>query len=423
MKLAPSRGENPKLQILAVGAHLKNAIAFSIDGQVFVSQYLGDLETVPAVKAFERAIADFQQLYQLKLEAIASDLHPDYFSTQFARKSGLPVIPVQHHYAHVLSCMAENELIETDNNQPVLGIAWDGTGYGLDGTILGGEFLEIESWRSPSSGITHYPPTSPVQSTAKQLSPPLKRGVRGGSNREICDREAPFQRVAHLRTFRLPGGEKAVKEPRRSAIGLLYEIWGDVLFEMNHLAPVQAFSDRELGILQTMLQRNLNAPVTSSAGRLFDALASIVGLRQHTQFEGQAAMELEFAIAEFDTDDRYSFEIVTATNSPSIVDWMPTVPEILTDIKSGLSLGYISAKFHNMLVEAIVTVAQQIGTERVVLTGGCFQNKYLTERSIKRLIQEGFRPYWHQQIPPNDGGIALGQIVAASRELINVYSS
>jgi hydrogenase maturation protein HypF len=377
--------QNPKSKILAVGAHLKNAIAFSIDGQIFVSQHIGDLETLPAVKAFERAIADFQQLYQLKPQAIACDLHHDYFSTQFAQKSGLPVVPVQHHYAHVLSCMAENDLIESSVPDSILGIAWDGTGYGLDGTIWGGEFLEIKPWRSPT--------------------------------------ETPFQRVAHLRTFRLPGGEKAIKEPRRSAIGLLYEIWGDALFEMNYLVPVRAFSDRDLRTLQTMLQRNLNAPITSSAGRLFDAIASIMGLRQHTQFEGQAAMELEFAIAGFETDDRYSFEIVTAANSPSIVNWEPTVPEILADIKSGLSWGCISAKFHNTLVEAIVAVAKQIGDERVVLTGGCFQNKYLTERSIQRLIEEGFRPYWHQQIPPNDGGIALGQIMAASRELINVCSS
>jgi hydrogenase maturation protein HypF len=376
--------QNPKSKILAVGAHLKNAIAISTNQQVFVSQHIGDLETLPAVKAFERAIADFQQLYQLKPEAIACDLHPDYFSTQFAQKSGLPVIPVQHHYAHVLSCMAENDLFGTDDNKPILGIAWDGTGYGLDGTIWGGEFIQIKPWRSPTA--------------------------------------APFQRVAHLRTFRLPGGEKAIKEPRRSAIGLLYEILGNELFAMNYLAPVQAFSDRELKILQTMLEKDLNAPVTSSAGRLFDAIASLIGLRQHTQFEGQAAMELEFAIAGFDTDDRYSFEIVTAPNSPSIVDWEPTVSEILADLKSGLSWGYISAKFHNMLVEAIAAVAKQIGEERVVLTGGCFQNKYLIERAIQRLIQEGFRPYWHQRIPPNDGGIALGQIMAASRELINVHS-
>jgi hydrogenase maturation protein HypF len=205
------------------------------------------------------------------------------------------------------------------------------------------------------------------------------------------------------------------------AIGLLYEIFGEDLFEMQHLAPVQAFSDRELGILQTMLQRNLNTPMTSSAGRLFDAIASILGLRQQTQFEGQAAMELEFAIAEFDTDECYVFDILAAS-SPAIVDWLPMVQGVLADIKCDLPIAQISAKFHNTLVEAIVAVAKSIGEEKIVLTGGCFQNKYLTERAIARLQTENFRPYWHQRTPPNDGGIALGQIVAASHKLFTLES-
>ncbi|MDV2995264.1 MAG: Carbamoyltransferase HypF [Chroococcidiopsis sp. SAG 2025] len=369
--------------LLAVGAHLKNTIALCVKEQVFVSQHIGDLETVPALNAFERAIADFQQLYQTKPVAIACDLHPDYLSTQFARNSGIPAIPVQHHYAHVLSCMAENNLIGMHDSKPVLGIAWDGTGYGLDGTIWGGEFLLVNSWRSSTS-----------------------------------DRETPFERVAYLQTFRLPGGEKAIKEPRRVAIGLLYELLGEDLFEMKHLAPVKAFSDRDLGILQTMLQRNLNTSVTSSIGRLFDAIASIVGLRQQNQFEGQAAMELEFAIAGFDTDECYSFEIL-ATSSPAIVNLLQMLREILADIRCGLPLGKISAKFHNTLVEIVVAVAKSVGEEKIILTGGCFQNKYLTERAIKRLQAENFCPYWHQRVPPNDGGIALGQIVAATFHLSN----
>lgn len=359
----------PSDSLLAVGAHLKNTIALCVKEQVFVSQHIGDLETVPAVNAFERAIADFQQLYQTQPVAIACDLHPDYLSTQFARNSGMPAIPVQHHYAHVLSCMAENNLIGMHDSQPVLGVAWDGSGYGLDGTIWGGEFLLVT--------------------------------------------KTSFERVAHLHTFRLPGGEKAIKEPRRVAIGLLYEIFEDEVFEMKHLVPVQAFNDRELGILQTMLQRNFNTPVTSSMGRLFDAIASIVGLRQQNQFEGQAAMELEFAIAGFDPDECYSFEIL-ATSSPAIVDWLTMVRGILVDIEFGLSIAQISTKFHNTLVEIVVAVAKSVGEEKIILTGGCFQNKYLTERAIKRLQAENFCPYWHQRVPPNDGGIPLGQIVAAT---------
>ncbi len=365
--------EDNNTPILAVGAHLKNTIAFLIGRQVFISQHLGDLATVPAFESFKRAIADFKQLYELNLTTIACDAHPHYLSTQYAQQSGIQAWQIQHHYAHVLSCMAENELIGIDGCTPVLGIAWDGTGYGLDGTIWGGEFLAIE--------------------------------------------DVSFKRVAHLRTFRLPGGEKAVKEPKRVAIGLLYELLGDKLFEMSDLAPIQAFSDRELAILKTMLQKNVNAPITSSAGRLFDAVASLLGMRQQTGYEGQAAMELEFALSELPREEYYKFELIeppaTDTISPAIVDWAMMVENILTDIRLGLPLGQISAKFHNTLVEMMVTVARHAGKKHVVLTGGCFQNKYLTERAIQRLREENFSPYWHQRIPPNDGGIALGQIVGA----------
>jgi hydrogenase maturation protein HypF len=367
-----SKISNPKLKILAVGAHLKNTIAVAINQQVFVSQHIGDLDTVPAFEAFKRTVASFRQLYELQPNFIASDSHPNYRSTQFAHQLGVPVIPVQHHYAHVLACMAENEV-----DGSVLGIAWDGTGYGLDGTIWGGEFLQVT--------------------------------------------DTSWQRVAHLRTFHLPGGEKAIKEPRRVAIGLLYEVFGDAVFEMPNLAPIQAFSTQELGILQTMLQRQVNTPMTSSCGRLFDAIASILGLRQQTKYEGQAAMELEFVINGLETDEQYEFEILTPVTadkvSPIIVDWTMTVKEILEDIHSGSSVSNIAAKFHNTLVEMIIAVAKCVGEEKIVLSGGCFQNKYLTERTIQRLRAENFCPYWHQRIPPNDGGIVLGQIMAVLREM------
>ena len=371
---------NPKSKILAVGAYLKNAIAISVNNQVFLSQHIGDLETPQAFENFQRVIASLSSLYEFQPTAVACDAHPDYRSTQFAQHLGIPVIPVQHHYAHALACMAENEL-----EAPVLSISWDGTGYGANGTIWGGEFLYIT-------------PTS-------------------------------FQRVAHLRPFRLPGGDKAVKEPRRIALGLLYEIFGDELFGMKSLRPLQAFSPQELAILQTMLRRNLNTPVTSSAGRLFDAVASLVGLRQKDSFEGQAAMKLEFALDGIETNEYYPWEIgdgeigeqlpITNLQSPLQVDWLPMVLAILDELHQELPLGLISAKFHNTLVEAMVAVAKQVGEQQVVLTGGCFQNNYLTERAIYRLTQENFRPYWHQRIPPNDGGIALGQVIAAQLNLKN----
>ena len=346
--------------VLSVGAHLKNTIALLVGSNVFISQHIGDLETPEAFRAFQRVIADFERLYEAHPSVIAHDLHPDYLSTKYAQQRDLLKVGVQHHWAHVLACMAENEL-----DGSVLGVSWDGTGYGLDGTIWGGEFL-------------------------------------------LATREN-FRRVAHLRTFRLPGGEQAIKEPRRSALGALYELYGDGLFTMKELAPVRAFSERELEILRTMLQKSLNSPVTSSAGRLFDAVASIVGLRQISRFEGQAAMELEFALHGIKTDERYEFSL-----SEETLDWGPMLRTLISDVRESVSVGKIAAKFHNTLVEMIVAVARRVGEERVALTGGCFQNKYLTERAIARLREEGFRVYWHQRIPPNDGGIALGQIVAAS---------
>lgn len=351
-------GNSERKTVLAVGAHLKNTISLSVGSNIFISQHIGDLETAEAFGAFQRVIRDFEKLYEAQPSVIAHDLHPDYLSTKYAQQREIPKVGVQHHYAHVLACLAENEL-----DGPVLGVSWDGTGYGLDGTIWGGEFL-------------------------------------------LATRES-FTRVAHLRTFRLPGGEQAIKEPRRAALGVLYELFGDGL-KCADLAPIQSFSEHELELLLTMLQKNLNSPTTSSAGRLFDAVASLVGLRQISRFEGQAAMELEFALHGMETDERYEFAL-----AHEMLDWGSMLLGIISDVRAGASVGKIAAKFHNTLVEMIVTVAQRVGEERVVLTGGCFQNKYLTERAIARLRQEGFRVYWHQRVPPNDGGIALGQIVAA----------
>jgi hydrogenase maturation protein HypF len=381
----------PLPTLLAVGAHLKNTVAVSVGRQVFGSQHIGDLETAQAFDAFRRVIADFENLYELKPGAVACDLHPDYLSTHYAERSGLPVVRVQHHYAHVLACMAENEM-----DAPVLGVSWDGTGYGTDGTVWGGEFLRVTA--------------------------------------------DGFERAARLRTFRLPGGERAVKEPRRAAMGLLYELFGDRLFTSplpltpsregrgNTMAlppgggglgggeTLRAFSPAELVVLRRMLAQGVNAPVTSSMGRLFDAVASIVGLRQTVRFEGQAAMELEFALHGVETEEAYPFEVAERNGQPAVVDWGPMICAILVDGECGLPAGMISAKFHNALAEMIVTVAGRVEEERVVLSGGCFQNRYLTERAVRRLRAEGFRPYWHQRVPPNDGGIALGQVMAAGRE-------
>jgi hydrogenase maturation protein HypF len=349
--------------ILAVGAHLKNSVALSVGKEIFISQHIGDLETSEAFLAFRKTTEDLPRLYESKPEMIACDIHPDYLSTkEAARMEGLRH-PVQHHFAHVLACLAENEL-----ENPVLGISWDGSGYGTDGTVWGGEFLLTD--------------------------------------------EDSFQRVGHFRPFRLPGGDAAIKEPRRTALGVLYEIWGDQAISNRRWAPTASFSNGELNILQRMLSKGINSPYTSSAGRLFDAVASLIGLRQRATFEGQAAMELEFAV-QTDIDEGYPFDITEG--SPNRVDWAPMISEILIDLQKGLPAGNVSAKFHNTLTEIIVAVARKVEVPRIVLTGGCFQNRYLIERAIAHLQAAGFRPYWPQRVPPNDGGIALGQVVAASR--------
>ena len=348
--------------VLAVGAHLKNNVALSVGRDIFISQHVGDLETTTALSAFRKTAADLPRLYNVQPGTVACDLHPDYLSTKYALELQKPVHRVQHHWAHVLACMAENEL-----EAPILGVSWDGTGYGTDGTIWGGEFLLID--------------------------------------------ENSFQRVACFRQFRLPGGEASVKEPRRTALAVLHEIWGSNGLQDRDLAPIAEFSEKDIELIEKMLVQGFNAPITSSAGRLFDAVASLVGLRQRVTFEGQAAIELE-SVIDPKVDDVYPFEV--GNGLPQIIDWAPIIGEILIDLRREKSVGFISAKFHNTLAEVIVEVARAIAQPKIVLTGGCFQNRYLLERSILRLSQSGFRPYWHQRVPTNDGGIALGQAVAAA---------
>ena len=367
----PIQVDRPLPGVLAVGADLKNAVAVAAGRDVFVSQHVGDLQTAEAQAAFRQVIGDLQQLCDRQPALIACDAHPDYLSTHYARDCDRRVVPVQHHCAHVLSCMIDNRL-----QAPVLGVAWDGTGYGPDGTVWGGEFLQVT--------------------------------------------EAGIRRAGHLRTFPLPGGDAAAREPRRAALGLLFERYGEAAFERPDLRPLIdrcGFSAGELRLLRAALRRRVNSPRTSSVGRLFDAVSALVGLRRFSRFEGQAAMELEFAATAAE-DGHYDFALVAPlpeNGRPVIADWEPVLRRLRRDLHDEVGVGAIATRFHNGLARLIVRMAQRLGARRVVLSGGCFQNVQLTERAVAGLRAAGLSPYWHQRVPPNDGGIALGQAGGAAR--------
>ncbi len=356
--------------ILAVGAHLKNTVALSNKSNIFVSQHIGDLETHQSYDAFHRVIQDFEKLFDTKPSIAACDLHPDYLSTKYAKKLEIEIKSVQHHLAHILSCIAENRL-EGD----VLGIGWDGTGYGTDGNIWGGEFYKITD-----TGKEH---------------------------------------VATFAPFPLIGGDKAIKEPRRTALGILYSIYGEQLFEKKEMEELlnSMFKQSELKTFRKMLEKEIQTVRTTSVGRLFDGVAAVRTIRNVVRFEGQAAMELEFLAENDQNNDYYSFELKNTTPDGRQfyeIQWQPIVVGLLED-RVRYSKAFVARKFHNTLAEIIVSVARCFTINKVALSGGCFQNVILMVRTIQRLQEEGFRPYWHQRIPPNDGGIALGQIVAAMR--------
>jgi hydrogenase maturation protein HypF len=341
--------------VLAVGGHLKNTVAIAIGRDVFVSQHIGDLDTLEARVAFERAIDDLCRLYSFKPELIACDLHPDYASTQWAERSGVPLIRVQHHQAHVAACAAENNV-----EGEYLGVSWDGTGYGLDGAIWGGEFFHAAENR--------------------------------------------FERIAHLRSFGLPGGDAAVREGWRSAASLSFEVLGPEFVQPEASNHPKGQPRLAVGKIRTMLERAINVVPTTSVGRLFDAVASIIGVAHENRFEGQAALLLENEIGAVRTKQAYAL--------PG-GDWRPTILAVVADQHAGVAVPLIAARFHNALIDWILEVAGQAELKQVVLSGGVFQNRYLTERAAAELELRGFTVYTHQRVPPNDGGVALGQAVMA----------
>lgn len=347
--------------ILAVGGHLKNTIALKVKDNVFVSQHIGDLSTTKAYKTFSRVIDDFQKLYNIKPGRIVADKHPEYLSTKFAKSMSIPFSNVQHHFAHIAACRGENQI-----NGRTLGVSWDGTGYGEGSTIWGGEFF-------------------------------------------ISD-ENHYSHFAQMKQFPLPGGDTAIKEPRRSALGVLYSVFGDRIFEEKKDLIEDNLSKTEISNLRQMLNKNLNTVFTSSAGRLFDAAASLLNLCHFNNYEGQAAMTLEFS-ANSSSEEYYNFEI--NQENILVIDWHPVIKDLLKDKSDDVGLEIISVKFHNTLAQIILSVAKIADEEKIVLSGGCFQNGLLLEKSVRLLEKEGFRIYWHQRIPTNDGGISLGQVIAS----------
>jgi hydrogenase maturation protein HypF len=352
--------------ILAVGAHLKCAVALSVGRQVFLSQHIGDLETPEARAALERTVADLTRLYETRPVVVAHDLHPGYASTAFARATGLPLLAVQHHHAHLASCLAEN-----GGDGEALGVTWDGTGLGDDGTVWGGEML--------------------------------------------LGSASAYRRVAHLRPFRLPGGEAAIREPRRVALALLLDVLGPSALERLDLPPVAAFQPPERRLLARLLETGTNAPVTTSAGRLFDGVASLLGLSQRSTFEGQAAMALEAAAGAAE-ESAWPLPLDTS-RSPAVLDWRELVAALLDGRARREDPARMAARFHNALAAGIEAVARHVGERRVALSGGCFQNALLTERAADRLEAAGFQVLLHREVPAGDGGICLGQVAVAAARL------
>lgn len=347
---------------VCVGGHLKNTVSIKKGNEVFISQHIGDLENTEAEKYFGYTISDLKEMYKVKPSYFVHDLHPDYLSTKYCLTQNIKTIPVQHHLAHVAACFEENKL-----ENRCFAVCWDGTGYGFDGSIWGGEFFTYG--------------------------------------------KEDFNRVAHFRQFRIPGGDAAVKDTRRSMTGILYEIFGnDIPFTKLNLAD----TENDLRLFTQMLNRDLNCFKTTSVGRIFDAVSSLLNICNRSSYEGQAAMMLEFA-ADQEILTRYEFNLIE--NSVLIIDWQPMFEQMFNDIAIGIEVSEISAKFHNTLVDIIITLSRKFGLKDVVLTGGCFQNVFLLERTIERLIVEGFNPYWNKSVPTNDGGISCGQAVFANHIL------
>ena len=386
--------------LVAVGAHQKDAAALALGRQLFLSQHLGDMETPEAHAAFERVVLDLIRIYDAVPVAIAHDLHAGYPTTHWAQRAAradggllaraglasgdLPLVAVQHHHAHLAAALAEHAV-----DGPALGLTWDGTGYGADGTIWGGEWLLGDA--------------------------------------------ASFERVARLRPFRLPGGEAAVRAPWRVAAALLAQL--DPGADAARFLPrLAALGRDERRVVDRMIETGLRSPWTSSAGRLFDGVAALAGIAEEVSYEGEAAMRLEHG-ADGGRHDPYPHAFAAVDAPPGLapaqrpsrqlleLDWRPMLRAIVDDRARGVATGRIAARFHATLAAAGAVIAERLGVEVVALTGGCFQNRRLTHEVCARLRADGRLPLVHRQVPANDGGIALGQAAVARARLADTLDT
>jgi hydrogenase maturation protein HypF len=355
-------------EVLAFGGELKNTFCLTKGRYAILSQHIGDLENYETMQFFEETLTNLKHIFRVVPRAAVYDLHPGYMSTRMALASGIErKIGVQHHHAHIASCMAENHL-----RGRVLGVAMDGTGFGTDGTVWGGEFL-----------VTDF---------------------------------AGFSRRAHLRNVLLPGGDAAVRQPWRMALSYLRDVFGQQT--PGELECFQGIDEKQVALVDAMLKRRIQTVETSSCGRLFDAVAGLLGVASEVTFEGQAAIALE-AMAERGVDERYDFEL--EEGETMILDFRPVIAAMVEDLSRGRRAGEISAIFHNTLSVAIGEMCGKIGAadgvNRVCLSGGSFQNLYLQGRTVVELRRRGFGVFLHAQVPANDGGLSLGQAMIANQRI------
>jgi hydrogenase maturation protein HypF len=365
--------------VLAAGPQLKNTFCLGRGPYAFLSHHIGDMENYETLQSFEDGIAHFEHLFRIRPEILAYDLHPDYLSTGYAleraEREGIPVVGVQHHHAHIAACMAENGL---DGSFPVIGAAFDGTGYGRDGCIWGGEFL-----------IADY---------------------------------AGFERAAHLEYFPLPGGDAAAREPWRAALALLEQY--------GLKAPNQIWDNPKRGAITRQLERRINTPLSSSMGRLFDAAAALAGGQQTIQYEAQAAIEFE-AMADRNEQEAYPFALSretmnpephSATRGPLLISPRPALNALLEDLRAQTPRPVVAARFHygvaEMVQEVVTMLRDETGIQQVALSGGVWQNITLLTKTVALLSASGIEVLTHRQVPPNDGGVALGQAVCAARQIV-----